>query len=422
MSFRLLSGVVARRGSSLVAFALIVGLAAGPVVAEEVTGISEVEFTRRFQDTDPVRALFEARIDGASAEVAAARVRLDPVVSYSREEVFATDEALPENIIQIVWPLDVSGRRSRRIDAASAGVDAVRADADTDAFDRVVDALTVYYDTAYARLRADILREGREQLAGVVEIVRKRVKDEDASGYDLQRLELELGAYDDLIASAKSELASARRRLATLIGEPDALYDASDDLAIPELPASLDDVAAGALEARGDYRAAKHRASQADSELSAAGRAWVPTLMLTGGLKTADLGTETATGFIAGISMSIPLFGRGQEDKARARAAKRLAVGETRVMEWRVPALIRAEYERLDRRNQQARRYAETQLTKLDALLRAAEVSYHEGERGIFELLDVYRTARAVRLRHLELRRETKTNELQLWRALGRRP
>ena len=40
----------------------------------------------------------------------------------------------------------------------------------------------------------------------------------------------------------------------------------------------------------------------------------------------------------------------------------------------------------------------------------------------IVELLDAYRTARAVRLRDLELRRDARLAELDLWLALGRRP
>ena len=70
----------------------------------------------------------------------------------------------------------------------------------------------------------------------------------------------------------------------------------------------------------------------------------------------------------------------------------------------------------------QAERLAGDQLARLDPLLRAAETGYREGEAGIVELLDAYRTARGVRLRDLELRRDARLAELDLWLALGRRP
>jgi cobalt-zinc-cadmium efflux system outer membrane protein len=79
-------------------------------------------------------------------------------------------------------------------------------------------------------------------------------------------------------------------------------------------------------------------------------------------------------------------------------------------------------HELLQARIAQARRYREAQLRRAEDLVRRAEAAYREGDRPVFELLDAYRTAREVRLRELELRREARRGELDLWRALGRRP
>jgi outer membrane protein TolC len=46
-------------------------------------------------------------------------------------------------------------------------------------------------------------------------------------------------------------------------------------------------------------------------------------------------------------------------------------------------------------------------------------VSYQEGERPVFELLDAYRTARGARLRLLELRQRARLAEIDLSRATG---
>ena len=54
-------------------------------------------------------------------------------------------------------------------------------------------------------------------------------------------------------------------------------------------------------------------------------------------------------------------------------------------------------------------------------LVRRAEVSYREGERPIFDLIDALRTAREITLRELVLRRRAKQAEIHLWSTRGYR-
>ena len=420
---RVLPRIVGLRSAVVAVLVLAITSMAPAALAEEPKALSVTEFLKRFEKTDPRLDVVDARVQGARAGVTAARVLPNPSVAYDREEVFPSGGRLADNFVRLAWPIDISGRRSIRIDAAESGVQATRAETASERFVLTVEALISYYDASFARLRVETLRQGREALARLVEIVQKRARAGDASGYDLKRLELELAAYDDLISTAETELMAARRRLGTLVGESDALYDAADSLDLPTLPNSLDMVASGALAGRDDYKATRLRSDQADHELAAARRAWVPSLALTGGLKTTDLGMgERAFGYVAGVALSIPIFDHGQAERERAAAGKRQAEAEKRVLEQRVPAFVRTAYEQLERRLAQAKQFAQKQLDKVDDLLRAAEVSYREGERpSIFELLDAYRTARDVRLSHLELRRDEKKSELDLWRALGRR-
>ena len=183
----------------------------------------------------------------------------------------------------------------------------------------------------------------------------------------------------------------------------------------------LDELLQGALAGRGDYQAAKLRGDAADAEHAVADRAWVPGVSLTGGVMTADLGDETALGYVAGIAMSIPIFDRGAAGHARAGAARRAADADVRILERRVPAAVRLAHEVLVARTEQARHLATDQLGRLDELLRAVETGYREGDAGIVELLDAHRTARDARLRALELRRDAALDELDLWLALGHR-
>lgn len=421
---RILPTIVAPRRSHSFTVITIVAtwLAAHPAVAEEPKRITAAEFVERFQKSDPRFEGLQGRLEAARAEALAARLLPNPSVAYDREEVFASSQAFPENYVRLALPVEISGRRGKRIDATEAGARASAAETERARFLLTLDALDLYHDAAALRLRVAMLRERRDALATLLTAVRARTSAGDASGYDLSRLELELASYDDLLSEAEQALTATRRSLATLLGEPGAMVDAEDPLELPARPASVTKLARTSLTARGDYQGSLRRVEQAEHELSSARRAWVPTLQLSGGLKTSYLGTETATGYTAGLALSLPLFDHGQAERARAIANKKLALSEARTLERAVPLAVQNTYDELTLRLGQATRYEKEHIPKLDALIRRAEVSYREGERPVFELLDAYRTAREVRLRYLDLRREAKRSELKLWRALGRKP
>ena len=70
----------------------------------------------------------------------------------------------------------------------------------------------------------------------------------------------------------------------------------------------------------------------------------------------------------------------------------------------------------------QSEQLTRSQLSRLEPLLKSAETAYREGHSSVVELLDAYATARNTRLRDLELRRDARLAELDLWLALDRRP
>lgn len=261
----------------------------------------------------------------------------------------------------------------------------------------------------------------RAALARAVDIVAKRAKAGEAAGYDEQRLQLELAAYDDTITSATIDLRAAQRRLATLLGRSGGRVDASGELALATAP-PLEVLLSNALARRGDYRAAQRRIAAAAEERAAAERTWLPELEVTAGVMSAELGTESATGYVAGLSFNLPISDRGAAARARAAAARRAATAEARLLERQVPDAIRIAYDTWGARIDQATRFQSMQLARIDQLLRSAGTAYRDGGGSIVELLDAYRSARDARLRDLELRRDASLAELDLWLALGRRP
>jgi cobalt-zinc-cadmium efflux system outer membrane protein len=369
---------------------------------------------------DPRLARLDAEVDAARAEAIAAGVRPDPSVAVEREEIFP-DGGLATNYLRLAVPLEISGQRAARVGAARALVDAAAAEGTGARFALSIQALRQLRIAAYERARVELLRVERVALAQAVEIVRRRTAAGAASGYDLQRIELELAAYDDLIAAAETQLGAARIELGALVGMAGGA-DAAGALELPADPPALEALLGEAVRGRAEYRAAGARLDGARALSRAADRAWIPDLAVSAGVMAQDVGGgSTASGYTAGLSLSIPIFDRGQAERARAEAQRRAAEADRRVLEREVPAAIRARHQALVQALARARAVQRDQLARLDQLLRSAETAYREGSGNVVELLDAHAAARDAKLRELELRRDARLCELELWLALGRR-
>ena len=385
--------------------------AAGSATAQgPVRSVDEAAFVAAVEAADPRVAALAAEVEAARAAVSLEGVRPNPSVSLDREEVFPDGGSVPTSYARLTWPVQLSGQRGRRVAAARAAADAVAADAQARRFGLVVAGLRTFTEAAYARLRLELLRGERDMLVRAVDVLRKRSGAGASSGYDLQRFELELAAYDDLVVSAEIELDDLRTQLAVAAGAPGERLDAASE------PDS--DLLAG----RADVTAARLRARSAEQRAAAAGRGKIPELAISGGMMSADTGRGNALGYTLGLSFTLPVLDRGGAATAKARADRRVAEAEARVLESSVPTIVRARRDTLRRRIAQAETLTAGRLARLDALLRSAETGYREGEGSVVELLDAYQTARDTRLRDLELRRDARLAELDLWQALGRRP
>lgn len=382
--------------------------------------LSAAEFLGKVEKSNPRFEMIEGDVAAEEAAVTAAGLWANPSLAYDREEIPSEGQNFPENIIRLELPLEISGRRRLKVQGAELGARAARQTAVRAKKDVLLDALGVYLRAASARLRLDALMQERAALSRLVVAMKSRTAAGESSGYDLDRVGLEADTLDDLVLDAGREITTYRGALGLLAGAPESRFDAGDELALPALPI---DAANGALlAARPDYQAAGLRVAQAEKELTAAGRGWVPGLSLSGGTKSAVPERDTRWGYVAGITFTLPFLDFGQADAARARARLLTARAEQRLIEQQVLIQVNTSNDNLVRTVEQDRRFEDTQVPRLDRLVRRAEISYREGERPIFELLDAYRTARGIRLRATELRLQARLAELELWRARGLGP
>jgi len=135
------------------------------------------------------------------------------------------------------------------------------------------------------------------------------------------------------------------------------------------------------------------------------------------GTKKTEAGEVNGRGSVFSFTFAVPVFNRGQRDVALAQAEQSLARSR---YEARLH-LARAEIEfahqevlRIGEAESHYRRAADP-----DELVRVARIAYDEGEQGILELLDAYRTALEVRLRRLDLATASRRARIRLDVVVG---
>jgi outer membrane protein, heavy metal efflux system len=349
----------------------------------------------------------------------------NPTLSYGREQTSREGESNTQDIVSLEQPLEIGGQRGARRAAATASHTAAEA--------RLA-AAAALVDYEVARSYASVVASQRhaalaEAAAAAFEragrVSKARLAGGDVSGYQHRRLALEAGRYAALAAEALVARDSAMQALASLIGLADSTGHAgplllADTLTPAPLTQPADSFVAIALLQRPELQGAVMEAEAGSAEARLARAERIPTPTLNGGYKHERLATgESLGGFVAGVSLPLPLWDRrgGAVDAASAEAARREA--EVAGLRRQTVREVRSAYS--------THQALAGQLELLEAHLgddamrarRAAEAAYTEGEIGLVEWLDAVRAYQEAEATYATLWAEYITRRAALERATG---
>jgi cobalt-zinc-cadmium efflux system outer membrane protein len=131
-------------------------------------------------------------------------------------------------------------------------------------------------------------------------------------------------------------------------------------------------------------------------------------------------GTKSSTvgggdlGSVLGVQMAIPLFDRGQPERALAEARAKQAQARIEAFRLALRAEIAGWRAAVIERREAAERYRASAIASADQIERIAQLSYEAGERGILELLDAYQTRSTARVRQAALDASVREAEVEL--------
>jgi cobalt-zinc-cadmium efflux system outer membrane protein len=353
--------------------------------------------------------LQKSTVDIAKAAVTSAKVTPDWSVDVGVPAVDVSNQGQPTNFSTgLNVPIELGGKRGKRVHAARADVDAAGFDYEDSVRQLRATAAAAFIASLSAR---DILQSSYKSLGQfdrIVEVNEQRVRVGDIGEIELLQSRVDRDQFQAGVISAQADVYSADLGLAQQFGQTDRLSRQmpipAGNLTIPVHTFEVDQLVAGALQRRSDIISRQRALKAAALRIELARANLVPDLGVGGSYSHTGTGTS---GFVqpadntlgASLSVSLP-FSRWQHqgEMETARASRTQAELQLRTAEIRVESEVRAAYSRYQASVERLRLYQGGVLKDADRVLEARLYAYQRGGATLLEVIDAQKTSAAIYL------------------------
>ncbi len=370
-----------------------------------------------------------ARLGQSRADLAQSRLLPNPSLSVGLADV-TVGETNPLGLglaETAIWSANLSetvelGKRGPRIASARLRLDSGRETYLDAVAGRIAEARQALGRVAYLGSRRAALEESRADARRILELQETRFEHGDLSGNDLDRLRTDTELLEAEIAQNGSEYVAARAACRTVL-------NAECDPAGAEL-ANLDGAAEApeamgapgeTLLARPDIQALQLLGRSAREDATLARRRAIPDPSLSVGY-TRDrlvISGDQPRSLAFGLSLSLPVFDRGQHDAARAQA-RAVELEQTAAAALsRARSDVTALLERRATLERTLRRLREGALPRSKRVLDSTVAAFDQGELSMTDLLLARRTHTDLALKVMELAYGAFSARNDLRHALG---
>lgn len=365
-----------------------------PAAKRSITLDQAVEIFMR-QNLELVAARYD--IETADAEKLTARLRPNPQLSVGLSDlpVNLSGPIIKEQTYDygISRPIELGGKRSKRIETANANSDLARGQFQLVVWQLTNDLKRKFYTVVLNQSLLNLARENETTFAEIVKHTAELVNAGEISGLDLDRVEVEKLKFDTDLANAERDYEVALRDLRFALGGDYRAMNIEVAGTIDYEPHqfSHDELLDLALAARPDLKAAKlsERAADANIRLQDAQR--IPDLTLGGGLEQVPSGTSSYT---FGVGIEIPVSNRNQGERAKALIEKRKAQNQEQLLTNQVMSDVDKALVAFEKQRHRVDLYRAGVITKVNDIQNKTQVALQAGESSILELLDAIRTRR----------------------------
>ncbi len=368
---------------------------------DPLQGTSSSDLVRRALASNGELAATRIGIERSRARLRQAGLRPNPTLDFEQTTGRFTGAAgETERSIGVALPIELGGKRRRRIELAQAELEASEAEvADRE---RTLSAeVRANYAEALAALRELEITENLNNLdRQTTRFVQARVNEGETAPIELNLLMVEVNRLRSRRALVEGRLKAGLIRLKSLVGiPPGEALRLREDLATPVLPAppaSMEAAVDIALRSRPDLRLARLNEEVAQAGLKLARSEGVPNVTAfskyTVGQSVFD---DTPVGVLVdrdklltfGVAIDIPVFNRNQGAKAEFAAAISQARTRREFLESIVRSEVQSAYARYEAAREAVSTFEQGVIARSNENIRVIRSAYELGQFSITELL-----------------------------------
>jgi outer membrane protein, heavy metal efflux system len=396
--------------AALVALAVAAGAASG--LEAQTPGLTLEGALARALEANPQIAAARLSRPVGVAGIAVARERPNPEITYeaSRE--------LPHQAIGGTLPIELGGKRARRIELATAGVTTREAELDQVIADIRNQVRRAYFALVAAEARVALVTDTRALAVRARNAAQARFAAGDVSRLEVVQTTLALADAENDLTGARGEATAARGELNALLGQPAAApLTLVDGLAAVPLPA-LDDAVSQAGRSNAALVVLDRRIAEQDARRRLALALQTPDLA-AGSAFTYHAQPEFTYGWRLDFGVTVPVFTKHRagvqlEDAelVRLRADRAATMAE-------ITGAVTAALARAAALRDQLLRYDAEILPEAEDVERMAQDAYTSGQSGLVALLQSLQFTRDIRRRALQAGLDFQTAVADLERAIG---
>lgn len=363
------------------------------------------------------------RAGEAEADALAASLQANPTLELARDKTGTSRETS----WQLAQPVDLSGRRGLREDAARHRVRAVESDNLARRNERAADVRRSFHDLLRQQETLRAVGNWAARFANIGRVVDKLARAGEVAGYDRRRMAREQHTAEAKLAETRADLERSRARLNALIGRECCNAEAGNSVVgrlSPDVPPPLPPLLAR-LGERPDLAALAARADAFQADNAVAQRN-LPEVTIGIGSKRVDDGGGASTirenGKLLTLSFALPLFDRQQAGDRRSAAQAMTARAELSLARQQAEGELAGLHRQVTQLIAAAERYRADAVAPSADLVRIAETAYRAGESTILELLDAYKGALDAETTALALEWKAREAHIELDQLTGNHP
>jgi cobalt-zinc-cadmium efflux system outer membrane protein len=355
-------------------------------------------------------ARLRAPVDSALIDVARERLNPEATVEFSKET--------PKQAYGISVPLELGGKRAKRIAVGEATLRAGEAEIDLIIAQVRNDVRRAYFGVLAAETRSSLMQEIRDIAVRARDAAQQRFDAGGAPRLEVMQAELALASASNDVAAASGEADGARAELNALLAQPldTAITPATPfDSGTPPAPEAALSLARGVST---ELRVLDRQIEAQRARIALAGALRVPDVSPSATL-THDAQPEFDFGWRAGVAVAVPIFTTHragvlvEQGTLEQLSAQRLAALS------RIDGLVSSAAVLAETRRRLYLRYRDEIIPLAQQVEQVAQDSYELGQTGIVALLQALQSSRDVRLRSLDAASQFQISLADLERAIG---